>query len=175
MDGTFTQCFPRHLQELFARTYITSLILTLSQVSCGGDVLPYRLWKKGNTILGAGNAQKISDIGAFSCTEGMVCAWAGGAGSGRTVSSGAVFSGQCGFCHIQAHVFGRIMGSVCCPISWESISLYRFGWFYSGITKGSSLPATFTEDFIPVVLKCRQKYINALFFYIKHLATVTTQ
>lgn len=67
MDGTFTQCFPRHLQELFARTYVTSLILTLSKVSCGGDFLPYRSQKKGNTILWAGNTQKMSDIGAFTC------------------------------------------------------------------------------------------------------------
>lgn len=115
MDGTFTQCFPRHVQELFARTCVTSLILALSRVSCGGDFLPYRLWKKGNTILWAGNTQKISNTGAFTCstvqtTSFHVRAWCvpglQGQAEGGLQASAAVLSGRHGFCHIQARVYG---------------------------------------------------------------------
>lgn len=43
MDGTFAHFFPKHPQGLFARTYVTSLIITLPQVSCHGDFMPSRL------------------------------------------------------------------------------------------------------------------------------------
>lgn len=167
MDGTFTQCFPRHVQELFARTCVTSLILALSRVSCGGDFLPYRLWKKGNTILWAGNTQKISNTGAFTCstvqtTSFHVRAWCvpglQGQAEGGLQASAAVLSGHHGFCHIQARVCVAVMSSVCCHTSWESISLDRFRWFCAGITKGSSSPTTYMENFAPVVLKYKQKY-----------------
>lgn len=109
MDGTFSQYFPRHPWELFARTYVTSLILTLSQVSCGDDFLPYRLWKKGGTVLWAGNTQKISNIepspaplcrpAAFLWGQGVCLGW------GILQAPEAVFSGQYELCHIQSHVW----------------------------------------------------------------------
>lgn len=53
------------------RTYVTSLIITLPQVSFHGEFMPSRLWNQGNTILWAGSTQKISTIGAlpYSCVH----------------------------------------------------------------------------------------------------------